>query len=58
MDTHVEEHKEGGVAASDEPKEDPADHGHDGVVDHMEGRQLVVLLLQNHEERIHEVDEF
>ena len=38
---------------------DPAspDHGHDGVVDDVEAGQLAVLLLQHHEERVHEVRE-
>ena len=58
MDAHVEEHEEGGVTAPDKLEEDPADHGHDGVVDHMEGGQLIVLLSQNKEERIHKIDEF
>ena len=57
MNTHVEKHEECRVAASDILEEDPGDHGHDGVVDHMQRRQLIVLLLQNHEERVHEVCE-
>ena len=36
---------------------DSPDHGHDGVVDDVQAGQLVVLLLQHHEERVHEVRE-
>ena len=57
MNTHVEEHEKGAVTASDKLEEDPGDHGHDGVVDDMKGGQLVVLLLENHEEGVHKVSE-
>ena len=36
---------------------DSPDHGHDGVVDDVQAGQLAVLLLQHHEERVHEVRE-
>ena len=36
---------------------DSPDHWHDGVVDDVEAGQLAVLLLQHHEERVHEVRE-
>ena len=55
VDAHVEEHEEGGVAAPHPLEEDPAAHGHDHVVNHVQRGQLVVLLFQNHEERVHEV---
>ena len=58
MDAHVEEHEEGRMATSDKLQEGPADHGHDGVMDHVQRCQLVIFLSQHKEERVHEIDEF
>ena len=57
VDTDVEEHEEGGVAAADKLEEEPDHDGHHGVVHHVEGGHLAVLVPHHHEVGVHEVGE-
>lgn len=50
MHERVEESEEGGVAAWRELHAKPHGHGHDAVMDHVQGRDVVELFAQHEEE--------
>lgn len=52
MDEGVEEAEEGGVTAGGEFNAEPNGHGHHTVVDHVEGRDMVVLFPQDEKDLI------
>ena len=57
VDSDVEEHEEGRVAAADKLEEKPDHDRHHGVMDHVEGGHLAVLVPHHHEVGVHEVSE-
>ena len=57
MNAHVEEHEEGGVAATNKLEEEPDHKRHHGVVHDVEGGHLAVLVSHHHEVGVHEVSE-
>jgi hypothetical protein len=50
VDKSVQESEESGVTAWGKFDAEPHRHGHDPVVDHVEGRNVVVFLPQNEED--------
>jgi len=57
VNPRVEEGPETALPSSDKPWTPPAEEGEGAVVDHMQGREVGKLFLEDKEEGVKEVDE-